>query len=203
MALTLNGSANTIAGLAVGGLPDGIVDAGTLASNSVETAKIATEAVTAVKQGPGSIVQYVQAVPADIHHRFSTTSDNPTYVDTDVHIDITPTNSTNRIIIGGYVIGVHDTAGIGSQYCIGPAGSAPTTGSTNEHNQMTGAYPGDTGYYIMPFYHHQIAGTTSEMTFHLWMRRSGNSGTVSIGWASSQDSDDQNSHHMWAMEVVV
>ena len=41
MALTLNGTSNTISGLAVGGLPDGSVDADTLASNSVTTVKIA------------------------------------------------------------------------------------------------------------------------------------------------------------------
>ena len=49
MALTLNGSANTIGGLAVGGLPDGTVDADTLASNSVTTAKIPDNAVTGAK----------------------------------------------------------------------------------------------------------------------------------------------------------
>ena len=43
MALVLNGSTNAIGGLAVGGLPDGIVDAD----------MIATEAVTKAKQGPG------------------------------------------------------------------------------------------------------------------------------------------------------
>ena len=40
MAITINGSANTIAGLAVGGLPDGTVDADTLAASSVTDAKI-------------------------------------------------------------------------------------------------------------------------------------------------------------------
>jgi len=40
MAITINGSANTISGLAVGGLPDGTVDADTLASSSVTDAKI-------------------------------------------------------------------------------------------------------------------------------------------------------------------
>ena len=49
MALTLNGSTNTIAGVAVGGLPDGIVDTDMLAANAVATAKIADDAVTAAK----------------------------------------------------------------------------------------------------------------------------------------------------------
>ena len=40
MALTLNGSANTIGGLAVGGLPDGTIDTDALAANAVVTGKI-------------------------------------------------------------------------------------------------------------------------------------------------------------------
>ena len=35
MAITLNGTTNTISGLAVGGLPDGVVDEDTLADGSV------------------------------------------------------------------------------------------------------------------------------------------------------------------------
>jgi len=48
MALTLNGSTNTITGVAVGGLPDGIVDAD----------MIATDAVTATKIGVKAFVSY-------------------------------------------------------------------------------------------------------------------------------------------------
>jgi len=40
MALTLNGSANTIGGLAVGGVPDGTIDTDALAANAVVTGKI-------------------------------------------------------------------------------------------------------------------------------------------------------------------
>ena len=35
MAITVNGTANTIAGLAVGGLPDGTVDTDMLATNAI------------------------------------------------------------------------------------------------------------------------------------------------------------------------
>jgi len=56
MAIGINGTSNTITGLAVGGLPDGTVDADTLASNAVSTAKIADTAVTLAKleHGTGS-----------------------------------------------------------------------------------------------------------------------------------------------------
>ena len=39
MAITINGTTNTITGLAVGGLPDGTVDTDTLANNAVTSAK--------------------------------------------------------------------------------------------------------------------------------------------------------------------
>ena len=48
MPVTINGN-GSITGLAVGGLPNGSVDADTLASNAVTTVKIANSAVTADK----------------------------------------------------------------------------------------------------------------------------------------------------------
>ena len=39
MAISINGSTNVISGVAVGGLPDGIVDADMLASSAVTAAK--------------------------------------------------------------------------------------------------------------------------------------------------------------------
>jgi len=48
MAVTIN-SNGTITGIAAGGLPDGVVDADTLADNAVTTAKINADAVTAAK----------------------------------------------------------------------------------------------------------------------------------------------------------
>jgi len=46
MALTLNGSNNTIAGVAVGGLPDGIVDTDMIATDAVTAPKIGAKAFT-------------------------------------------------------------------------------------------------------------------------------------------------------------
>ena len=46
MPVTINGD-GSITGLSVGGLPNGSVNADTLASNAVTTAKIANSAVTA------------------------------------------------------------------------------------------------------------------------------------------------------------
>ncbi len=66
MALVLNGSTNTIGGLAVGGLPDGIVDTDMLAANAVNTAKIADSAVTAVKSsGIGGLTDFDEWYQSD------------------------------------------------------------------------------------------------------------------------------------------
>ena len=46
MTLPLNGNLNTIAGLAVGGLPDGIVDADMIATDAVTAPKIGVKAFT-------------------------------------------------------------------------------------------------------------------------------------------------------------
>ena len=58
MPVTINGN-GSITGLAVGGLPDGSVDADTLASNAVTSAKIQDGAAIASKLPAGSIIQTV------------------------------------------------------------------------------------------------------------------------------------------------
>jgi len=58
MPVTINGN-GSITGLSVGGLPNGTVDADTLASNAVTTAKIASGAVAASTLPVGTVVQTV------------------------------------------------------------------------------------------------------------------------------------------------
>ena len=85
MALVLNGSANTIGGLAVGGLPDGIVD----------TDMIAAEAVTGAKQGNGSVIQVVTTTKTDAFSSDSTTMEDVT----GLSVNITPSTNTNKILV--------------------------------------------------------------------------------------------------------
>ena len=49
MAITINGSTNTLTGVAVGGLPDGIVDTDMLAATAVTDAKIANTTISEAK----------------------------------------------------------------------------------------------------------------------------------------------------------
>ena len=58
MPVTINGN-GSITGLSVGGLPNGTVDADTLASNAVTSAKIQDGAAVASKLPAGSVVQTV------------------------------------------------------------------------------------------------------------------------------------------------
>tara|TARA_R100001594_G_scaffold59140_1_gene93088 strand:- start:257 stop:832 length:576 start_codon:yes stop_codon:yes gene_type:complete len=83
MALTLNGSNNTIAGLAVGGLPDGIVD----------TDMLAAGAVTAPKRGTGAILQVVFAdTNTEVNHN------STNWEDIGLSAAITPTATSSKIL---------------------------------------------------------------------------------------------------------
>jgi len=54
MAIAINGS-GTMTGISVGGLPDGIVDSGTLATNSVTSTELATNSVDSAELIDGAI----------------------------------------------------------------------------------------------------------------------------------------------------
>ena len=94
MAITINGSTNTITGVAVGGLPDGIVDTDMLAANAVATGKIADDAVTPAKRGTGSILQIVSG-----YYEVQVDSTSTSYVDTGLSKSITPLKTGSRIIV--------------------------------------------------------------------------------------------------------
>lgn len=94
MALTLNGNTNTIAGLAVGGLPNSVVD----------TDMIATEAVTAPKIGNGGIIQVKSAVKTGYQSWNNTTVYSFSDI-TGLSVTITPTSASNTILIDYQISG--------------------------------------------------------------------------------------------------
>ena len=63
MAIVINGS-GTVTGLAVGGLPDGTVDAGTLATNSVDSAELIDGAVDNSHMAAMAASKLTGALPA-------------------------------------------------------------------------------------------------------------------------------------------
>tara|TARA_A100000171_G_C2036300_1_gene98253 strand:- start:40 stop:600 length:561 start_codon:yes stop_codon:yes gene_type:complete len=85
MAISINGSNNTIGGVAVGGLPDGIVDTDMLAANAVTLAK-------------SSGREILQVLETRLDAGFTTES--TTYVDvTNLSKAITMTNASNKVLI--------------------------------------------------------------------------------------------------------
>ena len=95
MPVTINGD-GSITGLSVGGLPDGTVDADTLASNAVTTVKIADGAATATKVGTGSVIQTVNQ-KVDGGNMTNVTSSNVTY--TGLYAEITPHLANSKILV--------------------------------------------------------------------------------------------------------
>lgn len=85
MALTLNGSSNTIAGLAVGGLPDGIVDTDMIAASAVTDAKAHIA---------GSVIQVVYA---KLDTAFTSTTLNG--VDTGLSATINVHHASSELVI--------------------------------------------------------------------------------------------------------
>jgi hypothetical protein len=102
MAIVINGS-GTVTGISVGGLPDGIVDAGTLATNSVDsaelidgsidTAHIAADQITGAILPAGSVLQVVSTSASG-----STTSSS-TYADYGLSVTITPSSTSSKIFV--------------------------------------------------------------------------------------------------------
>ena len=116
MPITINGD-GTISGLAVGGLPDGSVDADTLAAGaavpadgSITTAKLANGSVTSGKLASGAVsvdantmpvgsILQVQTAKNTAQHNMNSNS----YGDKGYTIQITPNFSNSKIILTCYL----------------------------------------------------------------------------------------------------
>ena len=93
MPVSINGNGH-ISGLAVGGLPNGSVNADTLASNAVTSAKLHNDAVVASKLPSGTIVKY-QFTTSSTQTNITSTTTWTTFTGTQV--DFTPTFSNSKL----------------------------------------------------------------------------------------------------------
>jgi|11_taG_2_1085331.scaffolds.fasta_scaffold05581_2 hypothetical protein len=114
MAIVINGS-GTVTGLAVGGLPDGTVDAGTLATNSVDSAELIDGAV-------------------DDSHMASISGRKNIFINGDFSVNqrglttsaVTATNNTYNIDrLANYIVGVGAQVALGSEELIGGTYETP------------------------------------------------------------------------------
>jgi hypothetical protein len=223
MAIAINGS-GTVTGISVGGLPDGIVDAGTLASNSVEeakiagnavvnakiaenavssyslatnavaTANIAAEAVTNVKQGPGSVIQFVKAPNSQVSARWSSSSSSTSNLPS--YLSFTPTDATNTIVVGGFV-----NAYVSNPDTYLELRLSDDDGANNFSNYRTWYGGTDDDWNTVSFAFSHTAGSTSAKTYRLCGFRQQGSGTCYTGWSSSPGTIN-NGNDFWVMEVV-
>ena len=183
MPITINGN-GTVTGLAVGGLPDGTVDSDTLAD----------EAVTKAKQGPGSIVQYVIVPNTDLD--FRTTINSTSYTSTGHAVTITPTNSTNKIIVAGNaMVSVASTTNV---YLAMNDGSSTTT----DDYAPKYYYTTTSSWTNLHYWFSLDAGSTSAKTYTLYARSHANAVSMEVGWNSSPSTGNNQACWMYAMEVV-
>jgi len=97
MPVTINGD-GSITGLSVGGLPNGTVDADTLASNAVTSVKIASNAITASTLPAGSVIQ-VQTGSFTGTNNISLGSAATFYELDDFNVTITSTVANSKFLV--------------------------------------------------------------------------------------------------------
>jgi len=94
MPVTISGD-GTVTGLSVGGLPDGSVDADTLASNAVTSAKLHSGAVTGTHMPAGSVIKFQNTRGPASNQNISSNTTWTTLTGTQV--DFTPTFSNCKL----------------------------------------------------------------------------------------------------------
>jgi hypothetical protein len=156
MAIVINGS-GTVTGLAVGGLPDGTVDAGTLAVNS-----------------RGTVLQVVTA-----NHGTQVISSSSTYADTGVTASITPSATSSKILVTVSQMGLDKRTNNAFMDLITLRGS---TEIHSANNQLL--YTADTGNSsgACTWSYLDSPSSTSSVTYKTQFKTDTNSAQVSVQW---------------------
>jgi hypothetical protein len=110
MPVTINGS-GSIVGLAVGGLPDGSVDADTLAANAVTAAKLSSTAISAAKLPVGSIVQ---VKTTESSSSVGSSGSNDPYA-SGLITTLTPHRASSKFFVTACGMSFHNNAGSSNQ----------------------------------------------------------------------------------------
>ena len=196
MPVTISGS-GTITGIATGGLPDGSIAAGDLASSLDLTGKT----VTLPAGTGGKILQVVQTQFTDV---FSITSGEDTWVTvTGFSAAITPSASANNILVMCQVGRAGATAAAdrqtnfrltkdGTAYAVPPAAGSRQLASFSVLS-VDGAYNNGGGVVYM-----DTAGGTSEITYQVQMMNQAGGETTRINTAGS---DANSADSPWARTV--
>jgi len=169
MAIQINGN-GTITGISVGGLPDGIVDTDMLAANAVSSAKLASGA-------GGDILQVVHGSTTTM---FTTTSS--TLADIGVSASITPSSSSNKILVFGNIGGIETS---GSNYGQGALLRDSTTIIADLDRGIGYTADSTRQFTNAPFFILDSPSSTSSLTYKLQFRIPAGGGTITTQTNSS------------------
>jgi len=203
MPVTISGN-GIVTGLAVGGLPDGIVDADMLASDAVATAKIADDAITAAKlaSGVGGKVLQIKHKASGAKVSSSVEIQNNAFTSATecLSIAITPTVATSVIHITGMLHFAHKSdyegywwltynhSGISESMIAGNANtSMRRTGLANSGGNVTTTMQPNSSVDLMLDH-----DTTNEITFKIRIAGSNSGQTMNFNRnvADSTDTSD-------------
>ena len=180
MAIAINGS-GTMTGISVGGLPDGIVDSGTLATNSVDSDELINGAIDSghLASGVGGkIVQVVNTQTGALATGttvlpFDDTIPQNSEGDEYLTLAITPTNASNVLRIQACFLIGHSTAN--GSHCIALFQDS-TAGALATMDGFTDRVS-DPQCVVLDY--RMAAGTTSSTTFKI-RGGAGGAGTTTI-----------------------
>ena len=119
MPVTINGN-GSITGLSVGGLPDGSVDADTLASNAVTTNKIANSAVASSKLASGAITASTLPAGSIVQVQFTTSTasvgnSSAGQLASGLVTTLTPVRAGSKFFVTASGMSMHNNAGASNQ----------------------------------------------------------------------------------------
>ena len=185
MPVTINGD-GTISGLAVGGLPDGSVDADTLAAGaavpadgSITTAKLANGSVTSGKLASGAVSVDANSMPVgsiiQVQTSKNTTQANmnsSSYADRGHSIQITPNFSNSKIILTCYLHFQLYRQQQESSWMVRIRKNGSTLKDMNSHHYFE-AHPSYQSRVVhkanMPITYIDTAGGTSQITYDFYL----------------------------------
>jgi|10_taG_2_1085330.scaffolds.fasta_scaffold153027_1 hypothetical protein len=189
MAIVINGS-GTVTGISVGGLPDAIVDDGTLATDSVTAAKLKDDAIAVGDLPAGSVIQVVTGVLTSTYSQTLAS-----WVDIGLSADITPISTDNKILVMASVATGTEVMAVNVRLrllrdgtMIGSSTDLSNSGFTHlEANQTGNNYQ----RFLESFTFLDSPSSTSEQTYKVQMMLSGALGTAYVNRGHS----DQTRQH--------
>ena len=189
MAIAINGS-GTMTGISVGGLPDGIVDSGTLATNSVDSDELINGAIDAGHLASGVGGKIVQVVNTQSSAFASGTTQTPmdgtipqnTEGNEFLTLAITPTNSSNKLLIKVHLYNCNSDSGRVITVALFQDSTANALAVDAWHQSAANGNASGS----INFDHYMTAGTTSSTTFKV---RAGANGTGTMMMNGSHNGD--------------